>query len=227
MALSDLDFQEHRNRRFVIEPFKESSLTPTGYDLRFGFGIILPQKIGDSVGVPGAIGMQSKTLLIPEHHGALFVTVERMRLSGKVLGTIHGKSRFSAKGLITQSVTVDPNFGAAQYSGRLFLYFYNTSPFGIHINEKDPIATLVLSSLDTETHAEPASKTYEDILSHYDTAYQSFMQREQRVCDPIRGYLEQFRHSPGEKEFEQAVNGMTSFREARSSEWSPLHGGDD
>ena len=219
MALSNLDFNEHRNRRFVIEPFKESSLTPIGYDLRFGYGIVLPQKPGEKVVVPEPIGLQAKSLLIPDHHGALFVTVERMRLSGKMLGTIHGKSRFSAKGLITQSVTVDPNFGAAQNSGRLFLYFYNTSPFPITINEKDPIATLILSSLETETNAEPSSKTYEDILGHYDTAYARFMKEGTNVCDPVRTYLKQFLSSDGERGFEEAIAEMISFRESRSTGW--------
>jgi deoxycytidine triphosphate deaminase len=219
MALSNLDFLEHRNRRFVIEPFQESSLTPTGYDLRYGFGIVLPQIVGEKVAVPQQVGIQTRSILIPQHHGALLVTVERMRLSGKVLGTIHSKSRFSAKGLITQSVTVDPNFGAAQYSGRLFLYFYNTSPFSISISEKEPIATLILSSLETETTAQPASKTYEDILSHYDVAYDAFMEKDRRVCDPIRRYLEQFQASDGENKFEKAVSEMATFREARNSEF--------
>jgi deoxycytidine triphosphate deaminase len=219
MALSNLDFLEQRNRRYVIEPFKDESLTPTGYDLRFGFGIKLPQKQGEKVGVPGPIGMASRGLVIPQHHGALFVTLERVRLSGRVIGTIHGKSRFSAKGLITQSVTVDPNFGLAKDAGRLFLYFYNTSPFSLTISEKDPIATLVLSSLESETLAQPETKTYEDILGHYDNAYHSFMAEQERVCDPIRQYLANFRESQGEREFETAVSAMNSLREPRRTDW--------
>lgn len=215
MALSDQDILEYRNRRFVIEPFKDRSVTPTGYDLRFGFGIILPQAKGDKIGIPSAIGMQPRTLTVPQHHGALFVTLERVRLSGRLLGTIHGKSRFSAKGLISQAVTVDPNFGAARDSGRLFLYFYNTSPFAISVSEKDPIATLVLTTLETETSAQPASQTYEDILRHYDTSYKSFMGKSERVCDLIRKYLDDYKESEGERAFEEAVAKMNDLRDSR------------
>jgi deoxycytidine triphosphate deaminase len=213
MALSNLDILEHRNRRFVIEPFKHSSVTPIGYDLRIGYGIVLPQEKNEKIGKLDFIGMQPvRKLMIPKHHGALFVTLERVRLSGKLLGTIHGKSRYSAKGLITQSVTVDPNFGQAKNSGRLFLYFYNTSPFSIEISEKDPIATLVLSSLESETADEPETKTYEDILMHYDKSYESIHQSESRVCDPIREYLKQYETTPGETAFESGVRQMNSIR---------------
>ena len=128
MALSDVDLREHRDRRFVIEPWKNSSVTPTGYDLRFGFGLVLPDHKGGTALQPTRLPMDStSTLTIPEGRGALLVTVERIFLSGKVMGTIHGKARWSATGLITPSVTVDPNFGAQGDSGRLFLYFFNSS----------------------------------------------------------------------------------------------------
>lgn len=213
MALSNLDIFEHRNRRFVIEPFKPLSVTPIGYDLRFGFGIVLPQEKDEKEIKLDAVGMQKvKKLVIPKHHGALFVTLERVRLSGKLIGTIHGKSRYSAKGLITQSVTVDPNFGQAENSGRLFLYFYNTSPFSITISEKDPIATLVLSSLESETAEEPETKTYEDILKHYDSSYESIHEAKSRICDPIRKYLTEYNASVGEDAFKLGVQEMNKIR---------------
>jgi deoxycytidine triphosphate deaminase len=165
MALSNIDFIENRNRRFVIEPFRHSLLTPTGYDLRFGFGIVLPRNKTNEAGISyvpfstNPMGNTALTLIVPSMYGALIVTKEKIRLSGRVLGTIHGKSRHSARGLITQSVTVDPNFGVDRNSGQLFLYFFNTAPMPISISSDDPVATLVLSSLDTATDGVPKSKT--------------------------------------------------------------------
>lgn len=218
MALSDVDLREHRNRRFVIEPWKDTSVTPTGYDLRFGFGIVLPDRPGDDARLPAEQPLSGeRSLTIPEGRGALLVTVERIFLSGKVMGTIHGKARWSATGLITPSVTVDPNFGAQGDAGRLFLYFFNSSKKPIQINEKQPIATMVLTSLDTETLSEPKTRTYEDVMAHWDTHNMvggSTQTTPNRLCDPIRIYLasQGASNNEGEKNFNNAVAIMKEFR---------------
>lgn len=216
MALSDVDLREHRDRRFVIEPWKDLSVTPTGYDLRFGFGIVLPDRKGGDAASPTQLPFSTeKTLTIPEGQGALLVTVERIFLSGKVMGTIHGKARWSATGLITPSVTVDPNFGAQGDSGRLFLYFFNSSKKSIQIYEKEPIATMVLTSLDTETLSEPKTRTYEDVMAHWDSHnHVSGAGDAKKLCDPIRKYLaaQGASDDEGEKTFNHSVALMKDFR---------------
>jgi deoxycytidine triphosphate deaminase len=110
MAYSAEDFFANYRKTFVIAPFKPAQVTPLGYDLRLGF--MVSADSDDSVTSKGKRGTSTQTgFTIRAGRAGIAVTLERIFLSGKVLGTVHARARLSLRGLALNAVTVDPNFG--------------------------------------------------------------------------------------------------------------------
>lgn len=117
MILTDLDIFRLINHDFVIYPYKKSSVTPLGYDLSLGFAINLHTKY------ELRCDQQNQTeMKIPPKTSIFIITEEFIWLSPRLAVTLHSRGGLSAKGLILNSTTIDPN-----WSGRLTMLLYNSS----------------------------------------------------------------------------------------------------
>jgi len=214
MALSNLDVRKHRNKRIVIEPFKDANLTPAGYDLSLGYAILLSSADGQlpeinykkyEVEKQNGLNRTPPEIVVPGKSDVLVLTKERVHLSGKVLAQVHARSGIAAKGFILNPLTVDPNFGAVH--GRLTLRLFNFSdePARLAINET--IATLVLHTVETETTEPPQTRTQELSLNKY--------RHIPHIAPRVEDYLEYYDNEPedeGERKFRAAMDELNTFR---------------
>jgi len=161
---------------------KRSALTPIGYDLKIGFAIRKIYNIKDNkydyIHTENIIKNirenpnaklddidnkdDQEEFIIPAQSGAIIVTLDDIYLSNKIAGTIHARATLSAKGLIINPLTIDPN-----YRGKLIFYVYNSSHLDIKLKEKEEIITLILHKLITSTAHEAYNRNEQDILSKY------------------------------------------------------------
>jgi deoxycytidine triphosphate deaminase len=215
MALSNIDVRKHRNKRIVIEPFKEANLTPAGYDLSLGYAILLSSTTGELPEIDyrkyelekkSGVNRSPPEITVPGKSDVLILTKERVHLSGKVLAQVHARSGIAAKGFLLNPLTVDPNFGAVH--GRLTLRFYNFSdePARLAINET--IATLVLHSVETETTEPPQTRTQELSLNKY----RHIPHVAPRVEDYLEFYDAKADEDEGERKFRAAMTELELFR---------------
>jgi deoxycytidine triphosphate deaminase len=215
MALSNIDVRKHRNKRIVIEPFKEGNLTPAGYDLSLGYAILLSSSDGTLPEIDyrryenekkTGLNKTAPEIVVPGKSDVLVLTKERVHLSGKVLAQLHTRSGIAAKGFILNPLTVDPNFGAVH--GRLTLRFFNFSdePARLAINET--IATLVFHSVESETPELPQAPAQEQSIRKY----RHFPHVGPRVEEYLEFYDEKGDDDEGEKKFRAAVLELEGFR---------------
>jgi deoxycytidine triphosphate deaminase len=215
LALSNHDILLHRNRRVVIEPFdEEGSCTPSGYDLRVGFAIVMESE-DDPLSTnheldymayqreKDGVRKQDSSLVYPTvevHPGksVAILTKERIYLTGRVLGTVFSKASITGRGLGMNSFTVDPTF-----QGRLLIRMKNESLLPITITLDERIATLVLETVDTETQALAVTPTGTEVTRHYSVVFNSLAVYE--------NYYEK-EHTKGKVAFEKAVDEAKNFR---------------
>lgn len=98
-----------------IDNFNKNNLTPVGYDLRVGDeGFSWNKKSVIEIGKDGKIQIDA--------HDTVFIrTLESVKLSKKVSGTVHSiVSKIVIKGLSDISTTIDPG-----WSGRLLISVHN------------------------------------------------------------------------------------------------------
>lgn len=194
MALSDVDLRRQRGYLYTISPFDERLLTPLGYDVRPGF-VITPdtaEVLYASDGTDPQHGSASFT--IPAGRAVTVVTEERLYLTGKLIATLHGRSRITARGILTNPVTVDPN-----WNGRLILHFYNSSCEDVTVPTMAGIATLIVHSVKTKTKSKAARGATRELLREGEDRYSK------KVRDEIITYLERFDDSADESQYDDDV----------------------
>jgi deoxycytidine triphosphate deaminase len=215
MAYSAEDVFSQYRKSFVIAPFKTRQVTPLGYDLRVGLVVVLDDN-GKALQKAPSRRLGEDTIKIPAGGSAFIVTLERVCLSGKVLGTVHARARLSLRGLMMNSVTVDPNFGlflsasmldkhlvigAGRHSkvekhnqdghpvgSRLLLRVNNVSSKVIELTSKnDAVATLVFHEVNTDTKRKPKLKDMPSLISELRKALKSDI--DESVWRQIQDYL--------------------------------------
>ncbi|RLA48077.1 MAG: hypothetical protein DRR06_00580 [Gammaproteobacteria bacterium] len=198
MALSDKDLKKQREKRFVIEPWKKSQCSPLGYDLRMGF--IIDPETADELYPKEYKKNEIVDITIKAHKTVVVVTQERIYLTGSVIGTVHARSGISAKGILVNSVTVDPH-----WNGRLLLTFCNSSNEDITIQSDKGMATLILHSVETETD-NPGHKSETKQLLQDRSRYSS------EVVTKILTYLNDYESTEGEERYQKARKYTKDYR---------------
>lgn len=159
-ALSDVDIKKELGKNIIIEKFSEMSLTPLGYDLRIG--AIADSNSQNSI----AVFENNATVCIKAKSMVQIMSEEFVWLSQKVLATIHSRGTFSAKGLILNSTTVDPN-----WSGQMAFSLFNFSDEDIEIKVGERFATVVFYYCYSPTSAVPVSRAVEGLTSNAFSLY--------------------------------------------------------
>ena len=199
MALSDIDLKKQRQKRFVIEPWKKEQCSPVGYDLRMGF--IIDPESAEELYPRDFKKNEIVEITIKAHKSVVVVTQERVYLTGSIIGTVHARSGISAKGVLVNSVTVDPH-----WNGRLILTFCNSSNQDITIQSDKGMATLILHSVETETdHSGHKSETKQLLQDR--SRYSS------DVSTKILTYLNEYESTDGEKRYQAARSLTKKYRE--------------
>lgn len=199
MALSNVDLKKHHHRRFVIEPWEQKQISPLGYDLRLGY--VIDPKLAEEIYPMGYKPDKIVDITIRARQSVVVVTLERIYLTGRVIGTVHARSGISAKGILVNSVTVDPH-----WNGRLVLTFYNTSDVDIKIRSDKGMATLILHSVETETK-DAGHKSETKQLLHDDGGRYTH-----KVINKILTYLNEYEDSTGEIRYQKARTYTKWFR---------------
>lgn len=162
-ALSNIDIKRELDKNIVIEEFSESSLTPLGYDLRIGAIIYID---GDNQTL---IMNENEKFEIPSNASIKIISKEFLWISERILATIHSRGSFSAKGLILNSTTVDPN-----WSGCMAFSLFNFSSRPIEISVGEKFSTIIFHYCHTPTSKTPKSRAVEGLdkvnTSQYDNS---------------------------------------------------------
>lgn len=152
---SDRDIATKHNVDFVVSPFDSRRITPLGYDLSAEHALLI------TFGGQATIAT-SKKFEMPAWSMAILIAKEYLWLSGRLIGILHSRGSLSARGLILNSTTVDP-----QWSGRMIFCIHNASPFPVDLDLADPVITLVLNPINNEPRHPPATNPFRVIEDHY------------------------------------------------------------
>lgn len=175
-ALSNVDIKRELNKNIVIEEFSESSLTPLGYDLRIGAIIY---KDGDNQTL---YMNENDEFEIPSNASVRIISKEFLWISERILATIHSRGSFSAKGLILNSTTVDPN-----WSGCMAFSLFNFFSQPIKIKVGDKFSTIIFHYCHTPTSEVPISRAIEGL---YDIDTSTSRYDNSRTISKIRSSFE-------------------------------------
>jgi len=197
VAFSSVDLEKHRQKRFVIEPWDQDQLSPLGYDLRIGF--VINPVTAEELYPKGADSSQMVEVRIKARESVVVVTLERIYLTGSVIGTVHARSGISAKGILVNSVTVDP-----LWNGRLILTFYNSSDSDVCIRSDKGMATLILHSTETPTRKVGHKSETKQLL-------QDNGRYSHEVNSKIVKYLHEYKNSKGESAYREARDQAKQF----------------
>lgn len=150
-ALSNVDIQKELGKNIVIEEFSSECLTPVGYDLRIGAayspGVHQEAIIGDG-----------NTVILKAGKMLQIICKEFVWLSSGVSASIHSRGSFSAKGLVLNSTTIDPN-----WSGQMALALFNFSDEDIEISIGERFATIIFYFCNSPTMDAPFSRAVEGV----------------------------------------------------------------
>lgn len=149
-------------KNIVIIPINKDSITPLGYDISIGKIITLSSANGDKI-----IEEEGK-IKIPPKSLNIVVAKEFIWLSKNVIGTLHARGTLAAKGILTNSTNVDPNFG-----GQMIMSLYNSSDKIIVLDEEAPFITLIFHSSLTPTLDGPGRKKTARVLTDLEEDYGS------------------------------------------------------
>lgn len=157
---TDIDILAGNGVDFVITPWKPELVTPVGYDLTIGVaatitGNILTHSMSGKEEAP-------VTLKVPGHGKLLILSKESVWLSERISGTLHSRGSLSAKGLLINSTTVDPN-----WQGPMTFLLHNVSDTEITVDATKPFVTLVLHSVLSPTDTAYAADPFDIILERY------------------------------------------------------------
>lgn len=137
-TLSDIDIRQNLGRQIIIHPICDESITAVGYDLRIGLAVNLSDKSQPTI--------VDKKIIIPALSSTFIISKEHVWISDSLIGTLHSRGSLSAKGLIVNSTTVDPN-----WSGQLTFLVFNSSRMPLELDAEAPFVTLILHRVATPT----------------------------------------------------------------------------
>lgn len=165
--LTKTDIKKLVNRvSIAIVPLDSDKITPLGYDLTLG-EIVTLESFADNSEINREIEKTESEVIIPPKSFNLVVCKERVWLSNKIVGTLHARGTLAAKGLLTNSTNVDPNWDG----GQMIMSLVNVSSFPIILREDDPYITLVFHTARSETEAAPGRKKTARVLSELSINY--------------------------------------------------------
>jgi dCTP deaminase len=148
MVLSDRDIMKVMEEgELGIEPFREKSLTPNGYDLSI-----------ESVLVPGPGSKTEKgTAAIPPKSWFVVGTQERVRLGRTLAAQLWLRTTYARKGILATFGKIDAGF-----AGNLTVTAFNASDEAVEIPVGERFCQMVLERLDS-----PAEKLYAERSGRY------------------------------------------------------------
>lgn len=169
--LSDVDIRNELTKGIIIEPFKESSLTAVGYDMKvgeFGFSWNTKKEL--------RIDQQGEFIIGP-HDTVLISTYEHIGLSKSFGATVHSRVTLITHGIAHVSTTIDPG-----WNGRLLVQLHNERPVAIPIKFGQRFCTVCFHKLESESnkdHGHPTDR--EDIQPWLAQIRHEAMTREARL----------------------------------------------
>ncbi|MEM3506355.1 MAG: dCTP deaminase [Candidatus Bathyarchaeia archaeon] len=122
-----------KRKELEISPFSFSNLTPAGYDLR-----------------------AYKSVKLKPMEYALIATLEKVKLSLKIVGFLYIKSSLAREGVFASLAVVDPGF-----DGQLTISLFNSTNKSIQISKEEPFVQIVFFKL-----IEKAKKGYKGKYQH-------------------------------------------------------------
>ena len=169
--LSNVDIRKELNKNIVIEEFSEECLTPIGYDLRIGaaYSPGINQK---------AVSGENNTVLIKSGKMLQILCDEFVWLSPSIAASIHSRGSFSARGLVLNSTTVDPN-----WSGQMAFALFNFSEKDIELKIGEPFATMICYYCSSPTMDAPMSRAVEGVQNTAFSNYEHSSEISQRKCE--------------------------------------------
>lgn len=146
--LSDKDVVNAiENGQLKIRGFKESNLTPNGYDLTIDEVLVNRTKTKVSEG----------KILVPPLSNFVISTKEFVEFGPKVTGQLWIRSTWARRGIIASFGKIDAGF-----KGTLTLAGFNSSPDDVEISVGDTFAQMVLEEVSSE-----AEQTYDERSGNY------------------------------------------------------------
>lgn len=130
-----------------IEPFKETSLTPNGYDLTVA-EVMLPA---------AGLHICEGRLQVPPGAWFLVGTLERIKLGRRLAGQLWIRSSWARRGIIGSFGKVDAGF-----EGTLTLSALNASPGNVEVPVGATFAQIVFEELSSE-----AEGSYSERSGHF------------------------------------------------------------
>lgn len=159
-VLSSVDIRKELNKNIVIEELSKECLTPVGYDLRIGAAY--------SPGVSQeAISGEGNTVVIKSGKMLQILCDEFVWLSSSIAASIHSRGSFSAKGLVLNSTTVDPN-----WSGQMAFALFNFSDDDIELKIGERFATMICYYCNSPTMESPMSRAVEGVQNTAFSGYE-------------------------------------------------------
>lgn len=149
-ALSSTDIKKELGKKIVIESFSDACLTPLGYDLRIGAAYIPDSNMETAVFEEGA------TVAIEPGRTLQILSEEFVWLSQDIIATVHSRGSFSAKGLILNSTSVDPN-----WNGKMAFALFNFSNKNVEIKIGERFSTMIFFYCNSPTTMAPKSRAIE------------------------------------------------------------------
>ena len=135
-----------KNKKLSIDPFKESQLTPNGYDLA----------IAEIYFESGEQRLKSGTVEIPPQTWFAVSTEEYVKLSGEVTAQLWLRTSHARKGIMSTFGKIDAGF-----EGTLTFSAFNASKKTVELKIGDTFAQMVfeeMSSLPRKLYAERSGK---------------------------------------------------------------------
>ena len=134
------------NKEIIIEPFKESNLTPNGYDLTVS-----------EIEIPNEEKISKGKLRIPSNHRFAISTKEVISCGENHCAQLWLRTSWARKGIICSFGKIDSGF-----KGNLTLLGLNSSRDEVNIEIGNTFAQIVFEKLST-----PADELYSDRSGNY------------------------------------------------------------
>ncbi|MFL2926193.1 MAG: dCTP deaminase domain-containing protein [Candidatus Poseidoniales archaeon] len=134
------------NKEIIIEPFKETNLTPNGYDLTVS-----------EIEIPNGEKTSKGKLRIPPNHRFAISTKEIISCGQNHCAQLWLRTSWARKGLICSFGKIDSGF-----KGNLTLLGLNSSEDEVNIEIGNTFAQIVFEKLST-----PADELYSDRSGNY------------------------------------------------------------
>lgn len=171
MVLTDVDiYNALKEKRLIIKPKADKSITPAGYDLRIGEIAIFLNIKGNDAQVKLKRG---EIFSFAPGATALIRTEEYIELPKRIVGTIHSSFSFSWKGISHISTTVDPG-----WKGYLWITLHNYGIVPIDIERGKKFCTLVFHETKSENLKPHGHSMSRDDIVHIARSIKQYEERQ-------------------------------------------------